>query len=94
LWLATLLYAAHNGSNTADPYLLFAVLAAGFTLLEESHGRALRGLALAVLTAFALLKFTLFLAAGFAVMVVMTKQVRRRKPVVALAYGMVFAGGI
>jgi len=93
LGLATLLYTAHQGSNPADPYLLFAVLAAGLTLLEESSARAWRGLALAVLTTFALLKFTLFLAAGFTVMVVMLEQVRRGKPLAALATGGVFAAG-
>ncbi|MFA6289065.1 MAG: hypothetical protein WC661_16910 [Opitutaceae bacterium] len=93
LGLAPLLYAAHQGSNPVDPYLLFAVLAAGFTLLEPSPGRAWRGLALAVLTTFALLKFTLFVAAGFAVIVVMLEQVRRRKPLAALATVGVFAAG-
>ena len=93
LGLASLFYAVNQGHDPVDPYLLFVVLAAGFTLLDETAGRAWRGLALAVLTAFALIKFTLFLAAGFAMMVVMLEQVRRRKFLAALAIGGGFAAG-
>ncbi len=93
LGLASFLYYVNQGHDPVDPFLLFVVLAAGFTLLDEAAGRAWRGLALAVLTALALIKFTLFLAAGFALMVAMMEQVRRRNFFAAMITGGVFAAG-
>ncbi len=91
--LAALLFTTHRGLNPPDPYLLLVILTAGLTLLETTAARPWRWLALIVLTTFALIKFTLFMAAGFAVMIAVCEQVRRRNMGCAAILGCVYVSG-